>query len=848
MDIWSYGVLLWELLNCEIPYRDVDSSAIIWGVGSNSLTLPIPSTCPPAFASLIATCWSAAPRNRPSFRQLLADLETASSELEDVEAGHFYAVQLQWREEIRGRLKAMMRRRRSSSAGLQNSAEGGKFVREGVDGVLGPLKEEETVLTLENLVAKRQDELLHATAIREEYERKRECANNLYMELMTCMLKLEQRERALIQRETEVASGGGKSGHRCTGTSTTASNQHFNSPQHHQSPMSIISPFVEKVPPVFQSRSIFDHHLPYSILDQRRFEEEERRTSEEEEGLSAEESEYENCDGQKRKSHHCHHHHHHHHQHGPPRSPKSPAKCRGALPGAFTSRKQICSCSPEHCSKAVHSGPNRKSRSTSTSSSKVVTIISQQPLTSRSSVISTVDQQQQTSSTELTIQHPAEVMNTSTSTTGGELSSNEPTSRQTPRPSALINSECDFRKRKQHRTVERSTQTEVCLQSLYSSCTASDSSPLTDSQLNQQQQKDINISKQQNPQQPSLDKCTSTSSLDGLVNLSPIAYSASSPHSRLVPKMSTTSTFDSGYGDYGYQSCLSTPSTHSAAGTTRGCRFDKSPVTPGSVKSATFDLSLMMMNDFDENEQEASTTSTTSQLSAKTGGNGSNGNFGTRIKARQTNSNTLPSLSSIDENGGGFNEQDLENCFAKNSSNAEMKKMKARCQSAKTVGKNEDKEEGSSQSTVKSAGTTCRQSKKSCRRCRSKSRKRQTHDHRRQTKVEKKVTELNTADSSSHKSSSDTDVSSKSENEDVPVDDEEESQYLIGGGGRRFRQAVRRFTESSPRYCRSLSSSSSSSGSSSGHVDEEEEDGLNHEKVAFSKEQEQLVKAVAVKT
>uniref|UniRef100_A0A8C6XEP4 Mitogen-activated protein kinase kinase kinase 12 n=1 Tax=Naja naja TaxID=35670 RepID=A0A8C6XEP4_NAJNA len=41
VDIWSFGVVLWELLTGEIPYKDVDSSAIIWGVGSNSLHLPI---------------------------------------------------------------------------------------------------------------------------------------------------------------------------------------------------------------------------------------------------------------------------------------------------------------------------------------------------------------------------------------------------------------------------------------------------------------------------------------------------------------------------------------------------------------------------------------------------------------------------------------------------------------------------------------------------------------------------------------------------------------------------------------------------------------------------------------
>lgn len=74
----SYGVVLWELLTCEAPYKDVDSSAIIWGVGSNSLHLPIPSSCPEGFKLLITQCWSAKPRNRPSFRHILLHLETAS--------------------------------------------------------------------------------------------------------------------------------------------------------------------------------------------------------------------------------------------------------------------------------------------------------------------------------------------------------------------------------------------------------------------------------------------------------------------------------------------------------------------------------------------------------------------------------------------------------------------------------------------------------------------------------------------------------------------------------------------------------------------------------------------------
>ncbi|MEE6472087.1 hypothetical protein FKM82_009472 [Ascaphus truei] len=57
VDIWSFGVVLWELLTGEIPYKDVDSSAIIWGVGSNSLHLPVPSSCPDGFKLLLRQCW-----------------------------------------------------------------------------------------------------------------------------------------------------------------------------------------------------------------------------------------------------------------------------------------------------------------------------------------------------------------------------------------------------------------------------------------------------------------------------------------------------------------------------------------------------------------------------------------------------------------------------------------------------------------------------------------------------------------------------------------------------------------------------------------------------------------------
>ncbi|GFR04551.1 mitogen-activated protein kinase kinase kinase 13 [Trichonephila clavata] len=59
----------------------------------------------------------------------------------------------------------------------------------------------------EDLIKRRKEELKHAQDIREHYEKKLERANNLYMELATCLLQVEQREQELIQREHNLMFG-----------------------------------------------------------------------------------------------------------------------------------------------------------------------------------------------------------------------------------------------------------------------------------------------------------------------------------------------------------------------------------------------------------------------------------------------------------------------------------------------------------------------------------------------------------------------------------------------------------------------------------------------------------------
>nr|XP_055071225.1 mitogen-activated protein kinase kinase kinase 13 [Misgurnus anguillicaudatus]XP_055071226.1 mitogen-activated protein kinase kinase kinase 13 [Misgurnus anguillicaudatus]XP_055071227.1 mitogen-activated protein kinase kinase kinase 13 [Misgurnus anguillicaudatus] len=174
VDIWSFGVVLWELLTGEIPYKDVDSSAIIWGVGSNSLHLPVPSTCPDGFKILMKQTWQGKPRNRPSFRQILLHLDIASADVLGTPQETYFKSQSEWREEVKKHFE--------------------KIKSEGT--CIHRLDEE--------LIRRRRDELRHALDIREHYERKLERANNLYMELSAIMLQLEVREKELLKREQAV--------------------------------------------------------------------------------------------------------------------------------------------------------------------------------------------------------------------------------------------------------------------------------------------------------------------------------------------------------------------------------------------------------------------------------------------------------------------------------------------------------------------------------------------------------------------------------------------------------------------------------------------------------------------
>lgn len=169
VDVWSYGVVLWEILIGDEPYKNLDSSAVVWAVGNNSFRLPIPYSFPEGFRRILIGCWKAQPGDRLTFQQICMILKGAIHEVDKISNERWLPLQAEWKREIREELNKHLQ--------FKNDPNEDQLCRQ-----------------------KRQalEEAL------EQAQKRRIKNNDLYLKLQECCMHLQREREDVARREENV--------------------------------------------------------------------------------------------------------------------------------------------------------------------------------------------------------------------------------------------------------------------------------------------------------------------------------------------------------------------------------------------------------------------------------------------------------------------------------------------------------------------------------------------------------------------------------------------------------------------------------------------------------------------
>ncbi|CAL1547875.1 unnamed protein product [Lymnaea stagnalis] len=79
-DIWSYGVVLWEMVTlAEQPYQGLSNEEVLRFVGEGRV-MSAPLGCPEDLYAMMKSCWAFFPKRRPTFKFLIEQLAPSLSE------------------------------------------------------------------------------------------------------------------------------------------------------------------------------------------------------------------------------------------------------------------------------------------------------------------------------------------------------------------------------------------------------------------------------------------------------------------------------------------------------------------------------------------------------------------------------------------------------------------------------------------------------------------------------------------------------------------------------------------------------------------------------------------------
>ena len=79
-DVYSYGIVFWEMLTHMEPYAGLEPAPLLFAVSSGERP-EIPEMCPEVLAKLMQMCWDGVSKQRPNFKTVLRTLEDAEEKL-----------------------------------------------------------------------------------------------------------------------------------------------------------------------------------------------------------------------------------------------------------------------------------------------------------------------------------------------------------------------------------------------------------------------------------------------------------------------------------------------------------------------------------------------------------------------------------------------------------------------------------------------------------------------------------------------------------------------------------------------------------------------------------------------